>query len=248
MKLTREQAKGVEENLNKAGLKCRAYVGMSYWHPFIYEAIDQIVKDGFEQIVAVSLFPQYSAATSGACLMELQSILKKQTSHLNEVVIQSWHDDPGYLDALAASIKEGLDKMGDNPTILFSAHGLPEDFVAKGDPYPKHLEETIKGVLERLDKVEWQLAYQSRSGPVKWMDPQTEDIITELGDKGVKDLLVVPISFVSDHVETLYEIDIMYKKLAEEHGITRFVRSQSLNSSSLFIKALAGIVKKKLSK
>ena len=247
MKLTREQAKGVEENLNKAGLKCRAYVGMSYWHPFIYEAIDQIVKDGYEQVVAVSLFPQYSAATSGACLMELQSVVKKKASHLKEAVIQSWHDDPGYLDALAASIKEGLEKTGDNPTILFSAHGLPEDFVARGDPYPQHLEETIKGVLERLDKVKWQLAYQSRSGPVKWMDPQTEDVIAELGDKGVKDLLVVPISFVSDHVETLYEIDIMYGKLAEEHGITRFVRSESLNSSSLFIEALAGIVKKKLS-
>ncbi|MCK4267898.1 MAG: ferrochelatase, partial [Actinomycetia bacterium] len=146
LKLTREQAKGVEENLNKAGLKCRAYVGMSYWHPFIYEAIDQIVKDGYEQVVAVSLFPQYSAATSGACLMELQSVVKKKASHLKEAVIQSWHDDPGYLDALAASIKEGLEKTGDNPTILFSAHGLPEDFVARGDPYPQHLEETIKGV------------------------------------------------------------------------------------------------------
>lgn len=248
LKLTQEQARNLEEALKKTGKDCRAYVGMSYWHPFIREAVEQIEKDGFKQMIVLSMFPHYSGATTGSCLLELESVLSKQKSSLKVAAIQSWYDDKGYLDALVQSIEEGLARFAESPRVLFSAHSLPQDFVNQGDPYPQHLDATIQGVLDRIGPVKWSLAFQSRSGPVKWMEPQTDHVIEELGDSGVKNLLIVPISFVSDHIETLYEIDIQYKKLAIDHGVEKFERSPSLNSSSLFIEALVGITNKKLTK
>ena len=247
LKLTREQAQKLEEALKKTGKDCRVYVGMSYWHPFIREAVEQIEKDGFKQVIALSMFPHYSGATTGSCLMELENVLKKSKSDLKVAAIQSWYDDKGYIDALAASVEEGLARFSESPMVLFSAHALPQDFVDRGDPYPKHLDSTIQSVLDRIGPVKWSLSFQSRSGPVKWMEPQTDNVIKEMGESGVKNLLVVPISFVSDHIETLYEIDIQYKKLALDHGVEKFERSPSLNSSSLFIEALASITSKKLS-
>ncbi len=248
LKLTQDQAQKLEEALKKTGKDCRAYVGMSYWHPFIREAVDEIEKDGFKQIIVLSMFPHYSGATTGSCLLELESILNKRKSSLKVGAIQSWYDDKRYLDALAESVEDGLTRFTESPTVLFSAHSLPQDFVDRGDPYPKHLDATIQGVLDRIGPVKWSLAFQSRSGPVKWMEPQTDNVIKEMGDSGVKNLLVVPISFVSDHIETLYEIDIQYKKQALDHGVEKFERSPSLNSSSLFIEALAGITSKRLTK
>ena len=250
LELTQAQADLVERGLKDAGLDCRIYIGMSYWHPFIHATVDQIIKDGYDQILALSLFPHFSMATTGACLDELKKALIRQRKAVKLSIIDAWYDDKAYIRALSACIKAGLDLFDadrrDQVTVLFSAHSLPQDFVDKGDPYPDHIAATIKGALADLGPVKWRLAYQSRSGPVKWMEPQTDATIKELGAAGVKNLLVVPISFVSDHIETLYEIDIMYKELALANGIEVFERSPSLNDSELFIKALTGIALKKL--
>ena len=250
LRLTEAQAAGLESNLKNKGLDCRVYVGMSYWHPFISETIERIAADGFEQILAVSLFPQYSKATTGACLSELKKAIDKLEKPLQLDTLESWFDDDGYLKALAGCVKAGLDKFPPEQreavTVLFSAHSLPQSFVDDGDPYPKEIAGTINGILARLEPITWRLAYQSRSGPVTWMEPQTDAAIEEIAAAGVKNVLVVPISFVSDHIETLFEIDIMYKQLAKSKGIEVFERCPSLNNSPPFIDALTGIVTKKL--
>jgi len=250
LKLTQAQADSLQQGLRDAGLDCRTYIGMSYWHPFIHETVDRIVKDGYEQILAFSLFPHFSLATTGACLDELKKALIRQRKAVKLSIIDAWYDDSAYIEALTASIRSGLGRFSsdrrDKVTVLFSAHSLPQEFVDRGDPYPDHIAETIKGVLERLGPIAWRLAFQSRSGPVKWMEPQTDAVIKELASAGVKNLLVVPVSFVSDHIETLYEIDIMYKELALAAGVEVFERSPALNNSELFAKALLGIAKNKL--
>lgn len=250
LELTQAQADLVERGLQEAGLDCRIYVGMSYWHPFIRDAVDRIVKDGYDQILAFSLFPHFSLATTGAVLDELKKSLIGRRKAVKLSIIDAWYDDKAYIKALTATVKAGLDRFSaerrDEVTILFSAHSLPQDFVDRGDPYPDHIAATIESVLAGLDPVNWRLSFQSRSGPVKWMEPQTDATIEELAASGVKNLLVVPISFVSDHIETLYEIDIMYKELALEKGVEVFERSPALNDSPLFIKALTGIALGKL--
>lgn len=250
LKLTNEQAAGVEAGLKQAGFDCRVYVGMSYWHPFIADTIDRIIKDGFEQILALSLFPHYSIATTGSCVAEVKKALSRQKKAISLAVIDAWYDDKAYIEALVQTVEAGLEKFSpdrrDRVTLLFSAHSLPQEFVDNGDPYPGQIEATVKGVLAQLKPISWKLAYQSRSGPVKWMEPQTDAVIAEMGAAGIRQVLVVPVSFVSDHIETLYEIDIMYKELAHSSGIEIFERSPSLNSSESFIKALVGIAEKRL--
>ena len=253
--LTNGQAQALEKELNSRsktdskGPGFKVYVGMRYWHPFIEETVEQIQKDGIKKVVALSLFPHYSRATTGSCFKELKRVLKRNPN-LEVVYVDHWFDNPTYLDTLAQKINETLAefpaKNRKRIQIVFTAHSLPQDFIDQGDPYLDHLKRTIEGLRERLRKISWHLAFQSRSGPVKWMKPSTEKVLENLAHDGYREILMVPISFVSDHVETLYEIDIMYRDLAESKGIVIFKRSPSLNSSPKFIEALAEIVEKAL--
>jgi ferrochelatase len=152
----------------------------------------------------------------------------------------SWFDHPLYIEALAERIREGLAWFEKPPAVLFSAHSLPQKFIDEGDPYVKETEGTIAAVTRKLD-IDWRLSYQSKTGPVKWLEPTTEHMLRELAGQRVKDLLVVPISFVSDHIETLYEIDILYKEMAAGLGVT-LKRARSLNTSEAFVRALADMV------
>ncbi len=220
--ITNKQAHALEVLLNKRvgkrDIEIKAYVGMRYWHPLIEETVERIIADGFSKIVALSLFPHYSRATTGSCVNEFNLTLKKLKADVAVEVIDKWYDEPLYLDVLAETVTEELARFSVSDKrqvqILFSAHALPQEFVDKGDPYPGHLQATIDGVMERVGDYNWQIAFQSRSGPVKWMEPQTDATIIKLLAAGKDHILVVPISFVSDHIETLYEIDILYKKLA----------------------------------
>ena len=248
--LTNEQADLVKKALNDtseisdAGVDFETFIGMRYWHPLIGDAVKEIKEGGFDELVALSLFPHYSRATTGSCVHEFETALGK--SDLKVEVIDRWFDHPVYLDAISETIKEGLNEFSTelrkDVQVLFSAHALPQEFVDDGDPYPEHLRTTIDGVVERTGELNWHLTYQSRSGPVEWMEPQTDGEIRRLASEGHESILVVPISFVSDHIETLFEIDIMYKELAVEHGIKEFKRSPSLNSRPTFIKALSEMV------
>ena len=161
----------------------------------------------------------------------------------------SWADHPTYIESFVQGIRRELAKF-ENPNgahILFSAHSIPESYVRKGDPYLEQTKKTVELIMDRLErKNPYQLSFQSKIGPVKWLKPFTNDVITQLGKQDVDDILVVPVSFVSEHIETLYELDILYKKVAEEAGVKTFRRVPALNSDPTFIRALAEIVENTL--
>jgi ferrochelatase len=220
------------------------YVGMRYWHPMIDDVIPLIYKDGIRRLVALSLYPQYSFATSGSSLSYMKKILSAYD--MDVTCIASWHKHPLYIKALVDVVSTGLASFNSKPGahVLFSAHSLPQKFIEEGDPYVRQTLETIQEVMNNVSAA-WHLSYQSKSGPVKWLEPSTEEKLKELAADGVKDLLMVPISFVSDHIETLYEIDILYKELAEKMGIT-IRRTESLNVHPLFIDGLRDIVEQRV--
>ncbi len=236
-----EKGQGAEKSGHE---KFRVYVGMRYWHPFTEESLEQMRKEGIHRIIALSLYPHYSVATTGSSIKHFKDAAAKYSFEYS--CITSWFNHPLYIDALAAQIEEGLKGFDTKPAVLFSAHSLPRKLVAAGDPYVNEIRGTIDALTKRLD-LQWYLSYQSKTGPVKWLEPSTEQMLHELAGKGIKDLLVVPVSFVSDHIETLYEIDILYSGMAKNLGIT-LKRAESLNTSVKFIEALADIVLKEVAK
>jgi ferrochelatase len=216
---------------------------MRYWHPFIEDVFPEINKDGIRRLVALSLYPQYSVATSGSSLSKFKEIAAGY--EIEASCVSSWHNHPLYIEALADVIKKGMESFSSGDVhVLFSAHSLPQKIIDQGDPYVDQTIETINEITKRLH-IQWHLSYQSKSGPVKWLEPSTGEKLEELARNGLKNVLVVPISFVSDHIETLYEIDILYKNLAEKLGI-RLKRTDSLNTHPKFIEALKDIVEKNL--
>jgi ferrochelatase len=194
--------------------------------------------DGARRILALTLYPQFSRATTGSSEARLWEVVKGYDMEYESV--SEWYDHPLYIEALVDVIKKGL---RDDTHVLFSAHGLPVSFVEAGDPYVEHIMATIDAVARQLD-IKWSLGYQSRSGPVKWLGPSTEEVLKKLAREGAGDVLMVPISFVSDHIETLYEIDILYKELGENLGLS-VRRTESLNTHPVFISALCDIALKK---
>ncbi len=243
--ITQAQARALGKTLNERGQDFKTYVGMKYWHPYIEEALDKMAGDGIKDVIVLPLFPQYSRATTGSCFNELKRAVAKHLQDLKLAYIESWHDHPLYIEAIADSVKHGLDHLSAEENgevhVLFSAHALPKRFVDEGDPYVDQVKATIDAVNRIIGIESWRLSFQSKSGPVEWIGPSTEEAIKSLAKEGVKRLLMVPISFVSDHVETLYEMDILYKRQAEKMGIT-LARAPSLNTSPKFIEALADIV------
>ena len=246
--ITEAQAKALENKLEQMGQDVKIYVGMRYWHPFTEEAIAQIKRDGISQVVVLPLYPQFSISTSGSSFRVLEEmwstdpVLKK----VDYTLIPSWYDNPGYLQSMADLIAQELDKFPDRDRahVFFSAHGVPVSYVEEaGDPYKEQIEECTRLIMETLGRPNsYSLAYQSKVGPVEWLKPYTDDALQELGEQGVKDLAVVPISFVSEHIETLQEIDIEYREVAEEAGIENFHRVPALNVYPGFIDSLANIV------
>ncbi len=220
------------------------YVGMRYWRPFIEDEVKRAKDDGIEKLIGLSLYPHYSRATTGSTRDVFLRATKEQGIEAD--FIEHWYDHPLYIRALVDLISKNLNWAD---VLLFSAHSLPESFIKEGDPYLDHILGTIKAVM-RLLKSErkappYMLSFQSRSGPVKWLEPSTDEAIKELAKKGVKNILVVPVSFVSDHIETLYEIDILYKEMAEKEGVNLH-RVDSLNTHPVFIEALKDLVKRRL--
>ena len=242
---TERQARALELELNRLGVDARCFVAMRYWKPDTIEALAAIKREGITRIVALSLYPHYSRATSGSSFNELERVLAQSKAHFDLAYIRQFYDHPGYIGALVEKIEQGLAEFADRNAVrlVFSAHGLPQSFIDSGDPYLEHIQGTVRLVMEHFGGVSHHLAFQSRAGPVKWLEPSTEGKITELAVAGCKDLLMVPLSFVSDHIETLYEIDIQYREEAQKLGIANFRRSESLNSSPAFIGCLADLVR-----
>jgi ferrochelatase len=257
LRITREQARALETQLNAAtggAPSFHVFVSMRYSEPGVAETLGQIAAADIRRIVTLTLFPHYSKATTGSSRNEFDRVLAEprfRNLPFDITHIEQYADDPGYLDAFADTVQNAIQQIPAerrrSTVILFSAHGLPQKFIDEGDPYVTHIERTRQGLLDRLQVPNRQLlAYQSRTGPVKWLGPGTEEMIKELGHEGVKDLLVVPLSFVSDHIETMYEVDILFAEAAKAAGITGYFRPDALNTHPLFIDALSQLVLRSL--
>jgi len=248
-KITEEQAAALNAALDARDCKAQVYVGMRCWKPSIDDAVGHIMNDSITRLVLLPLFPQYSVTTTGSCLKYFQALDTRigLSARIGISTIQAWFDEPLYLESLTALIREELQKFStrepESIHLLYSAHSIPASYIDEGDPYLEQTRQTVALMNARLgNEYPSTLAFQSKVGPVKWLGPSTERVLEELGQSGKTAVLVVPISFVSDHIETLQEIDIAYREVASRAGIKEFRRVPALNLNRKFIDALASLV------
>jgi len=223
----------------------RVEVAMRYSAPRVDEALARLQAAGARRCVALPLYPQFSSATTGSSFSDLARALAARGAELEVTRVQDFHDQPAYLEALAGKVSEALAPLqagGPPPCVVFSAHSLRQKLVDAGDPYERQVRATVEGVVARLGLERWHLGFQSRSGPVRWLQPEVTELLDRLIAEGERRLLIVPVSFVSDHIETLHEIDIRMRGHCLERGAERFARAPSLNDDPRFIEALSQIV------
>ena len=242
-RITTEQAQALEKELSALG-SFKVSVAMRYWHPRAGETLAALHNEGIRQIIGLPLYPHYSIATTGSSVADLVEAGQKFSPAFEITSIESWPVQPLYIRALATTIMKGAELFGSEKVqVVYSAHSLPVKFIQEGDPYVEHLKQTIKAV-EAVTSMPGRLCYQSRSGPVEWLSPSPPETLEQLAREGCQNVLMVPISFVSDHVETLYEIDMLYRDMAKDLGM-RLERSPSLNTEPGFINALKELVLEK---
>jgi len=250
-RLTEEQAAALEKELKDRGLDAQTFVGMCTWKPFLRDAVERVAQSGVDRLVILPLFPQYSFTTTRAGSEVLRRLVAATpvVKGMNTLWISTWAEHPTYIESFSSFISKELAKFTepDKVQLLFSAHSIPESYVREGDPYLDQTKASVERIMDRLGrKNPYQLSFQSKIGPVKWLEPATNDVIVDYGKRGIQNVLVVPISFVSEHIETLYELDILYQKVAKDAGISNFRRVPALNSDPTFIRALADIVQEAL--
>lgn len=240
------QARALENSLNKAlGDEFKCFIGMRYWRPFISEAARDVVAFGPDKVILLPLYPQFSTTTTNSSLIEWQ----KQADRLNfrprTSIIGCFPTYLGFVGAIANSLQLELDKLDaiSEVRVLFTAHGLPEKIVSAGDPYQWQVEQTVESILNNLNypDIDSVICYQSRVGPMKWIGPATSDEISRAGRQG-KALLVVPVAFVSEHSETLVELDIEYAELAGKAGVPTYRRLSTVGANAVFIDGLAELI------
>ena len=247
LKLTKEQSCALEIKLNQtqAEDEYKCFIIMRCWNPRAEDVIGDIRLYGPDEVVLMPLYPQYSAATSGSSIKEWKDVCEKNNYKVKTSTICCYPTDRNFI---SAHTREIIKKIKDlkNFKLIFSAHGLPEKNIKKGDPYQWQVEQSVKKIVENLDdeNLDWILSYQSRVGPLKWIGPSTEDIIVENSKIG-KHIVLVPIAFVSEHSETLVELDIEYKEIAEANGCKNYTRVPALGINEDFIKAMSELIIKK---
>ncbi len=245
LELTQDQAKSLENNLSKKGdYKC--FVIMRCWHPRASDVIKKVREYNPEEIILLPLYPQYSASTSGSSINEWDDLCKKKNYHVKTKTICCYPTENNFIASHISLIKKTLKVIEDNNfKLIFSAHGLPKSKIKKGDPYQWQVEETVKKIMSNLEdeNLNYIISYQSRVGPLKWIGPPTDEVIIKYS-KEKKGIVIVPIAFVSEHSETLVELDIEYKKLAEKNGCSFYKRVPALGTEENFIKGLAELVLK----
>jgi ferrochelatase len=241
--LTELQRTALEAALREAGGNFRVYVGMRYWYPLAKHAVLDMKEDGVTLAIALPLYPQYFAATTGSSLKDLKGWMRWSGAAFPLREVRSYPDHPAYIGALSEKIAETLrGAAAGDAHLLFSAHGVPMSFIEEGDPYREEVGRTVEAVMRGFPGVPHSVSFQSRAGRGRWLAPDSFDEVRRLGREGVRTLAVVPVSFVSDHIETLHELDIRLKASAEQAGISTFLRVPALNDSPAFIRALKEIV------
>jgi ferrochelatase len=245
-KITEAQAAALAIALNSRDMASHVYVGMRCWKPSIDDAVERILKDQITRLVLLPLFPQYSVTTTGSCLKYFQALDERLglSSRMQISTIESWFEEPLYIESMTDLIEEGVRAFSrpghEKISLLYSAHSIPASYVAKGDPFLEQTQRSVSLINGRLgNRYLSRLAFQSKVGPVKWLGPSTKDVLTDMARDGSTGILAIPISFVSDHIETLQEIDIQYQNLAARAGIRQFRRAASLNVYPKFIDSLA---------
>ncbi len=241
-RFTDRQARALQAELTNYGLDAHCFIAMRYWHPFTSEAIAQLQDAQCDEAVLLPLYPQYSSTTTGSSLNEWQRLFRGDIPVHN---VGPFYRHPMYLDAVIEKIEEALARFPapERAEIVFSAHSIPMSIVAKGDPYQRQIEETVQLLMQRGG---WpnrhRLCYQSKVGASKWLQPSQHRTLHDLAVEKAREVCIVPVAFVSDHVETLGEIDHEAREEARRLGITQFEMSAGLNDSRKFISALSQLV------
>jgi ferrochelatase len=248
---TELQRSMLQQELQKVVPGINVYTAMRYWHPTIKNIAEKVSEKKFDKIALLPLYPHYSITTTGSSFNEWRRMYKGEIGKL--IYIYDYFDNARYINALNERIDETIlrfpENVRDDIQLLFSAHGLPESIVKQGDPYPEQIDTTIACVMKaRNFSHEYHLCFQSKVGPAKWLKPSTDEMIRGLAERGKKQLLVIPISFVSDHIETLFELDIEYRMIADEVNIENYIVMKGLNDSKAFVGALKELVVQALQK
>ena len=266
LEISRRQAHALEEALAADGRRFRVYLGMRNWHPFIRDTVAEMARDGVGRALALCLAPQNSRLSVGLYFQRVREALQEVPAEFPVSFVESWHREPLLIEAFAEKTREALAAFPgereqppvvsppraqsrggvEPPAVIFTAHSLPEKILADGDPYDHEVRATAAAVAERCGLTGWRFAYQSQGATAEvWLGPTVESLLEELSHDGRQRVLLVPIGFVSDHVEILWDIDIAFRKFAEARGIL-LRRTESLNASPAFIRALASVVEQHL--
>ena len=231
-----------------AEIKLPVYVGMRHWHPYIKDVVGQLAEDGIEHIIAICMAPHYSMLSIAKYRENLETAIEAHHPDITLTFVESWHTQSDYLEGIRCNVQDTLmrfsEDVRDGVKVVFTAHSLPEFILEKGDPYDSQLRETAGLLAEKLGLSDerWAFSYQSAAQTgMPWLGPQIEDFIVELAEQGETNLIVVPIGFIADHVEVLYDIDIGVQAIAEKHGV-RVERPPMLNDGEPLICALADLV------
>ena len=244
------QSRALAAELERRGSPLPVHLAMRNWRPFSDEALEAMRTERVERIVFVPLYPQYSFSTTRSSLNELRRVMKLMRYEPELLVVDQYCDDPDFLVAVADLTRTRLAEFASPRAdihLIFSAHGLPMRYIERGDPYFEQVNRSVAGVAALLGHPgPVHTSFQSRLGPEKWLEPATEELIARLGSEGARAVCVVPIAFVSEHVETLNEIDIQYAQVAREHGIDEFKRVPTVQTHPSFIACLANAVERSL--
>ena len=244
LKLTIDQSNSLEKKLNEEDLKneYKCFIVMRCWHPRADKVVHEVKSFNPDEVILLPLYPQYSAATSGSSIKEWHDVCKKNNYNVKTSTICCYPTEEKFIDAHIDEIYKKIKNL-QNYKLIFSAHGLPEKNIKKGDPYQWQVEQSVKQIVNKINmkNLDWILSYQSRVGPLKWIGPSTEDVIIENSRIGKK-IALVPIAFVSEHSETLVELDIEYKELADKNGCVEYIRIPALGINNNFVSALSNLV------
>ena len=245
---TKDQAQALEQQF-KGNKKIKTFIAMRYWHPMSNETIELVKEFNPDKIILLPLYPQFSTTTTGSSLIEWQRTAKKADLNVPTFAICCYPQEPGFIESIVEATQVAVQNATykGKPRILFSAHGLPQKIVDRGDPYPDHIAITAQEVVKKLKipDLDWSICYQSRVGPLKWIGPSTDAEIIRAARDNVP-VVVVPIAFVSEHSETLVELDIEYKELALSQGVPSYHRVDTVSVKPKFIKGLKRLVEKTL--